>query len=195
MQTFDNEKQKILEILVQHRIPLWEWGTGNYRSFADFIHYATDDQFILRDGLELIVEVHAAVVVVVYQFKKKWLELYEDRQVSPDGTVLRRENFNGIAETLKRHETPRDGAIRCLAEELRFCDPALYQLSECLGVERREPVPSEKWPGLKAQYNRHMFECVVERRLFRKDGYREREKDGREIFFGWRPRRQLLLPL
>ena len=197
MQTFDNEKQEILEILVQHCIPLETWGTGSYRSFEDFVRYATEDQFFLRNGgnCGLVVEVHAAIVVVVYQCRKKWLELYEDRQVSPGGTTLRRTDFNGIAETLKRNETPRDGAMRCLAEELNFSNPKLYRLSECLGIERRDPVRSEKWPGLQAQYNRHPFECVIGRNLFRKNGYRECERDGREIFFGWRPRRQLLLPL
>ena len=197
MKTPHVEIQYIQEVLERYRTPLETWGTGNYRSLEDFVRYATEDQFFLRNGGSggLVVEVHAAVIVVVHQCKKKWLELYEDRQVSPDGTVLRRESFNGIAETLKRNETPRDGAMRCLAEELNFSNPKLYRLSECLGIERRDPVRSEKWPGLQAQYNRHPFECVIGRNLFRKNGYRECERDGREIFFGWRPRRQLLLPL
>ncbi len=197
MNTLTVENEQILDVLKRHRVPLQKWGTGKNRSLEDFLRYANKDQFFLRDGdnCDLIVEVHAAIVVVIYQLKKKWIELYEDRQVSPDGAVLRRENFNGIAETLKRGEAPRDGAMRGLDEELNFCNPALYQLSECLGIERRDPVPSEKWPGIYAQYNRHIFECTIGKKLFRQDGYRERETDGREIFFAWRPRRQLLLPL
>ncbi len=169
MNTPTVENENILSVLRQHRVPLQKWGTGKNRSFEDFLRYATKDQFFLRDGdgHELVVEVHAAIVVVIYQLKKKWLELYEDRQVSPDGTVLRRKCFNGIAETLKRGETPREGAMRGLDEELNFCNPALYQLSECLGIERRDPVPSEKWPGIKAQYNRHIFECIRGAFLYR----------------------------
>ena len=189
------ENREILEILKRHGVPLQKWGMGKYRSFEDFMRYATEDQFFLRDGdgNGLVVEVHAAVVIVIHKFRKEWLELYEDRQVSSNGKVLCRKNFNGIAETLKRDEAPREGAMRCLSEELNFCDPSLYQLSELLGVERRDPVPSEKWPGIKAQYNRYLFECTIERQLFHKYGYRELEGHGREIFFKWRPRRQLLL--
>lgn len=187
------EKQKIIETLAKHRVPLWKWGTGKYRSLADFLRYASEDQFFVRDGLELTVEVHAVVVVVIHRFKREWLELYEDRQVFPNGTVLQRNNFNGIAETLKHGEAPHEGAIRCLAEELSFKDPSAYQLSELLGTERRDPVASEKWPGIKAQYNRHIFECVIDRNIFRKEGYMEIIEDARKIFFRWRPRRQLQL--
>lgn len=186
------EKQKIVDTLTKHRVPLWKWGTGKYWSLADFLRYASEDQFFVRDGLELTVEVHAVVVVVIHQFRRKWLELYEDRQIFSNGTVLQRKNFNGIAETLKRGETTQEGAARCLAEELQFRDPSVYQLSELLGTERRDPVASEKWPGIKAQYNRYLFECSIERKIFRKNGYEEREGD-RTIFFQWRPRRQLQL--
>lgn len=138
------EKQKIVDTLAKHRVPLWEWGVGKNRSLEDFLRYASEDQFFVRDGLELMVEVHAVVVVVIHQFKRKWLELYEDRQVFPNGRILQRSNFNGIAETLKRGETPHEGAIRCLAEELRFKNSSAYQLSELIGIERRTPVASEK---------------------------------------------------
>lgn len=195
MQTTEIERN-IAELLKKHNIPVHNWGTNGHRSIADFIRYAAEDKFILREKENgLVVEVHAAVVVVIHYLKRKWLELYEDRQVFRDGKILRRKNFNGIAETLKRDEMPVDGAMRGLKEELGFYDPQFYHISECLGVEHRDPVPSEKWPGLNAQYNRYIFECVIERKLFLKDGYMEQEKDGRRIFFQWRPRRQLILPL
>ena len=96
------ENREILEILKRHGVPLQKWGMGKYRSFEDFMRYATEDQFFLRDGdgNGLVVEVHAAVVIVIHKFRKEWLELYEDRQVSSNGKVLCRKNFNGIAETL-----------------------------------------------------------------------------------------------
>ena len=156
----------------------------------------SEDQFFLRDrdSNDLVVEVHAVVVIVVHQFNRKWLELYEDRQVFPNGRTLCR-NFNGIAETLKRKEVPPECARRCLAEELGFRDKNSYRMSDIIKIERREPIASEKWPGIKAQYNRYIFECAIERNLFRKEGYEERVGGGRTIFFRWRPRRQLQLAL
>lgn len=194
MKIFEKQKQKITELLVRHCVPLWEWGTGNRRSLADFCRYASEDQFFIRDGAELIVQVHAVVVVVLHKFRGEWLELYEDRQVFPGGKVLRRRNFNGIAETLKKHELPQEGAKRCLAEELQFRDPSEYFLSDLVAIERRDPVPSEKWPGIKAQYNRYIFECAIARRIYRREGYLERG-GSREIFFKWRSREQPQLPI
>lgn len=103
----------------------------------------------------------------------------------PDGSILRRE-FNGIAETINRSEDIRDGAIRCLAEELKFTDPSAYNLSECMKVEHREPIDSEKWPGIKAAYHRYIFECTIPRRLYKPEGYIEIKKN-RKIYFKWKP--------
>ncbi len=181
----------ILDILKQHRVPVRAWGTKNHRSFADMVRYMTEDRVFFRNGDSpcATIDVHAVVVIVTHRFRRRWLELYEDRQIFPDGSVLRRKLFNGIAETLKRSETPRAGAARCLAEELGFRDQTAYELSECLRVENREPVPSEKWPGIMAAYHRYIFECVISRRLYQPSGYSEREGD-LTISFKWKPRGQ-----
>ena len=181
----------ILEILKEHRVPMQTWGTKNHRSFADLVRYMTEDRVYFRNGDSqcATIDVHAAVVIVTHKFRRKWLELYEDRQTFRDGSVLRRKRFNGIGETLKRSETPRDGAVRCLAEELGFRDPSAYELSECLRVEHREQTLSEKWPGIMAAYHRYIFECVISRRLYRPLGYFENEGD-LIISFRWKPRGQ-----
>ena len=157
------------------------------------VQYMTDDRVYFRNGstANVTIDVHAVVVRVMHRLRNKWLEIYEDQQVFPDGSVLRRnKQFNGsIGETLKRSDTPRDGAIRGLAEELHFRDQTGYDLSDCIGVEHREPVPSEKWPGIKAAYHRYIFECVIARYLFDPQGYVETEGDIR-IFFRWKPRGQ-----
>lgn len=184
-------RRAIIERLRDHSVPIDTWGTENRRSLDDFVCGLTRDQVFFRDDstFGLTIDVHAVIVVVTHEFKRRWLELYEDRQVFFDGSVLRRKEFNGIAETLKRGEILRDGAIRCLAEELQFHDQSSYTLSKCVRTEHLEPKDSEKWPGIKASYHRHLFECVVSRHLYRREGYAERGV-GRTIFFKWKPRGQ-----
>ena len=203
-------RQDIIRMLDEHHVPWREsWGIPPARTFEDFCGYHEKDRLYFRNGggskkdggnsngngnghsSEFIIDVHAAIVIVIYQPKRKgWLELFEDYQEFPDGHRLPR-GYNGIAETLSRIETLVEGAERCLAEEIGFTDPSKYQLSGCLHIERRKPVPSEKWPGVQAAYHRHIFECTISRKLYRPNGYVEEEKDGRRIFFKWRPRRQL----
>jgi len=155
----------------------------------------TQDQFSFRpngNGSGLTIDVHVAVVIVLHKYRGKWLELYEDRQVFSNGEILRRSNYNGIAETLKRGETFKAGAHRCLSEELKFRDPTKYTIYDVVEKENRDPVPSEKWPGIKAAYHRYVLRCEIEREIFFKDGYLEIE-DNRTIYFKWKPYGQLLM--
>jgi len=154
----------------------------------DFLAYHQRDQLNFREDCSkgLVIDVYVAVVIVVYKSDNQWLELYEDRQEFPGGHVLRRSIYNGVSETIKRTETCRQAARRCLAEELRFCSPSKYKLSRRFKVEHREPVQSEKFTGLRAAYHRHIFECTISDELFRPEGYVENE-DGRLIYFKWEP--------
>jgi len=176
--------RQIKLLLKKHKVSLKLWGTNTWRSFDDLVTYHKKCRlFFRRDGDKLIIDVHAAVVIIVHCFRSRWLELYEDRQVFTDGSILSRaRNFNGIAETIERMETPQEAALRCLKEEVAFVTPSGFELSECLAVEHRESVSSEKWPGIWASYHRYLFECTITRKLFRKDGYVEREGD-RLIYF------------
>lgn len=200
-------RQDIAHMLDDHEVPWREsWGKPPVRSFEDFCGYHEECRFYFRNGTsgsnnghpaKLTIDVHALVALVYYcerrWRKQKWWELYEEKQVFDDGTLIVRSNFNGIAETMKRGMTERDEAMRLLGEETPFKNPSKYELGDCLGVEHRSPIVSEKWPPhVWAAYHRHMFECVISRELYDPDGYMEREGD-RTIYFKWRPRRQLEL--
>ena len=182
----------IIRILDERNVPHQSWGTGTSRTLNDLFTYHERDRVYFRteSSSELIIDVHVAVVLVTHRVRGKWLELYEQRQIFPNGKVLERTNFNGIGETMQRSEDMQTSARRCLAEELNFRDPSRYELSECVEIQHRPPVPSEKWPGLIAVYHRHIHECVISRGLYQKDGYVEEEGDGRKVFFAWRPLNQ-----
>lgn len=190
-------RPKIIEMLNRHGIPWETWGkVGASRTLDDLVRYNEVDHVYIRNGssAEFTIDVHAAIVIVKHQSGGKLLELYEDRQVAQNGCEQRREAFNGIAETSARTEEMGETAIRCMREELNMTNPLLYSMSHCLRVERRAPMPSEKWPGVMAAYHRYIFECEISNYLYRRDGYVEKEK-GRTIYFKWRPFRQLVLPL
>lgn len=177
----------VINLLDQHGIPWRSWGTGTSRTLDDFLAYHQRDRLNFREGCrELVIDVRVAVVIVVYK-SDQWLELYEDRQEFPNGRVLRRSSYNGVSETIRRTETYRQAARRCLAEELQFYTPSKYRLSRRFEVQHREPVRSEKFTGLLAAYHRYIFECTISDELFRSEGYVENE-DGRLIYFKWKPR-------
>lgn len=190
-------RNQVIALLDAHRVSTELWGTGTNRTIGDLFNYHERDQLYFRndDSSRLVIDVNAVVVIVLYRSRKKWLELYEDCQKFPDGKILRRANFNGIAETMRRNEqNPTESAHRCLREELGFKDPTLYKLSDCLEVEHHQPIPSEKWPGIWASYHRHIFECVISAPLFHRSGYVEQEKN-RTIHFKWKPRGQMILAI
>ena len=174
-------------------IPWRSWGKGTSRDLNAFFAYHEKERLYFRKpGDKLVIDVYCAVVLVYHRFNWKWLEIYEDKQVCDTGKILRRSNYNGIAETMRRGESEEVTAHRCLFQELGFKDQTKYQLSKCLKVEQREPVPSEKWPGIWASYHRHLFQCVISRKIFRRDGYTERDDD-RVIHFRWKARDELQL--
>jgi hypothetical protein len=185
---------KILRMLNRHGVSRESWGTGTNRTLDDLFRYHEKDRLYFRNGSskEFTIDVHAAIVIITHRFQRKWLELYEDRQEA-NGEILKRSGFNGIAETARRQEkTMRESAIRCLAEELNFHDQSKYELSDCLKIEVRDAMKSEKWPGIMAVYHRYLFECEISRSLFNADGYVEQDGN-RTIYFKWKPREQLQL--
>lgn len=189
-------RSKIISVLEAHGVDHRNWKPP-HRTLDDLVQQHTKDQIFISDGQgsQVILEVHTAVVIVLYKSRSTWLELYEDHQLFPDGSILRRSDFNGIGETLDRHETPQAAAIRCLREELSFYDDRHFQLSQVLHHEQRGPIQSEKWPEILAKFHRYIFECWINSKLFKKGGYREIRNDGRIIFFKWKPNGQYQLHL
>ena len=180
-------RAEIVEMLRRHKVEFESWGSGTSRTLDDLFKYHERDKLHFRNGSgggKLIIDVCSVVVIVIHKFSRKWLELYEDRQEFPNGQILRRTNFNGIADTMKRGEDFIQSAKRCLFEEVGFCDPSRYTLSSLIKIEHRDLTPSEKWPGITAAYHRHIFECEIDRSLFRRSGYVEKADDGRKIYSG-----------
>lgn len=185
--------REISELLETYDISIASWGKGTARSFLELVAYHENDQLSFRpENSQMMIDVNVVVVLVFYQSRSGWLELYEDYQEFPGGRILRRPGYDGIGETMKRFETPHEAAKRCLAEELNFHEPGLYQLSQSYEVKHRPVVPSEKWPGLLASYHRHIFECFITPSLFRRRGYVEVEGN-RSVHFRWKRPNQMLL--
>ncbi len=136
---------------------------------------------------QLIIDVNVAVVTVFYTDEdRQLLELFEKHQVFHESGKILPRGYNGIAETMKQGERPHATARRCLVEELKFSNRWHYALPTAMKIEHRDPVPSEKWPGLLAAYHRHVFECVIEKVLYNPSGYIE-HCINRDIIFEWKP--------
>jgi hypothetical protein len=173
--------------LEDHKIHDWEmWGQGTTRPLDGFVDLLNNAHVILDlEGTQPLITIHVAVIGMYYDTGDEILELTETRQTNRVTGESRLRGYDGIGETLHVNESPVDAAVRGLAEELRFTDPATYHitprpiLSE-LGTE----VESGKWPPLRFRYHRHIFGCFITPQLFKPEGYMETRGDW-TIYFKW----------
>ncbi len=140
-----------------------------------------------QDGNSLNITTEAAVVFVRFRLRNLILEVFEVFQFFKNtGRFFRKPRFDGLGETLKAGETPRNGARRLLIEELGFDkNTEEYPLTES-GIQTLGPMESEKYPGLRATFIRYRFTYLPGWRLF-KPIYIE-NRPNRLILYSLKPR-------
>jgi len=187
-------KEDLVELFERKDIPYQTWGSGTSDSLEKLLTTLTRCQVTLdQSAATPLLTVDNAVVIVKYLGLLHWWELVETKQVFHNGQVRTR-NFNGISETM--HETENidaegmeKAARRALVEELDqdkngFENPRNYELIKWdEGVIG--PQESEKWPGLDAVFRRHIYLCLIRRKLFRRKGYCEVQGD-KTTYFEWK---------
>lgn len=189
-------RRELNRFLERHEAPSELWGRYEATwSVADLHAYLRDDQVSFRNGdtAGLVIDVNVAVVIVRYTHPNGRVEELVERYhfVPSTGAILSRE-YRGMAETMKHGESPRNGALRGLREELGFVDRREFEITQTYELDVRPPKDSEKWPtigqrrGIQASYHRHVFSGQISDKLYRPEGYFHKEKD-RIIIFTWRP--------
>ncbi|MBP6858311.1 MAG: hypothetical protein KBC33_00555 [Candidatus Pacebacteria bacterium] len=196
---------ELKELLDRNHISTDGWGTNGIHSIEKLLKTLRENHvyFVQPPRLNgarhpLTLHVHCAVVIVWYM-STPLRELYEKRQIFPDGHVIDRSGtFNGLGETLNWNdgypEDPDSGAHRLLCEELGQSQPLFKERVryQCFHKETTTlgPIPHDKWPFLGV-FHRNVKMCEIPHGspLYLPDGYVEVEKPedgGRRIEFAWR---------
>jgi hypothetical protein len=177
------QKEELRAFLLAHDIPLHLWGRGEAKTLEHLTKELSEGEAALRYETGRLQRVaRGAIVDVLYQDRSRLLRLRETRQVFADGRErIRKDLSTGIGEKLKLDETPLAGALRALQEELGIDEPLTYlELPE----RTKGPLPSVSYPGLYTLYVMYPFEVFLPRRLYRPEGYIERQED-KSNYFEW----------
>jgi len=111
------------------------------------------------------------IAVAYVRFNLAGRMVWEVREIlqyfRKSGKILRRPNFDGIGETMKRQESVGLAVDRLLKEELGF--PSHGYEIEPLEEQILGPLDSLKWPGglVQVTFRRHRFICRAHTGLFR----------------------------
>lgn len=108
-------------------------------------------------------------------------QLFEEKQVFKNGEVReRRHRF--VAEKLQFDESPEQGALRGLAEELQISGTDIH-LVPLFEENRCDTRDSPDYKGIQTSYNTHVFSCEIPKAHY-KEQYIE-DQEGKKTFFSW----------
>ncbi len=111
--------------------------------------------------------------------QQRRFQLFEEKQVFKNGQTRKR-GHRFVAEKLKFNESPAEGALRGLAEELQISGPnvhvvPLFEENKC---DTRE---SPDYKSIQTTYNTSVFFCEISDSHY-KDYYVEDQEDKQTIF-------------
>jgi|CXWL01.1.fsa_nt_gi hypothetical protein len=183
----EKARKEVLALLKKHRIPLATWGTGKAKTFDHLLREITSGEAELIESEHgLVRKARGAIVAVYYDDNGTRLFLEEDRQEFKDGRVRTRDLDTSIGEKLAPNEDAVMGARRALIEELDFPMHYVARLPLISEATRTKgPVPSDSYPGLMTLYIMYPFSVTIPPLLFKREGYKEKQKD-KTSFFVWK---------
>jgi hypothetical protein len=191
--TIVTEEAGIRALFERENIRYDLWNGGEVRTFQGMMDYVNRDRFLVVDqgpGKAPVIMV-TNVVVYIWCMRTIQEELYEAFQSFDDGSrPPESRGFDGISETVAKDETLDQAVVQLLAEEPGYSEPG-FRDPKNYQVYRWTPKPSglrdsDKWPGLKAVYERNCFNCqITNPRIYHPEGYHE-IRDGITTVFRWK---------
>lgn len=108
-------------------------------------------------------------------------QLIEEKQIFKNGQVCeRRHPF--VAEKLQFNESPLQGALRGLAEELQISGPDVHLIA--LPQENKsDTIDCPTYKGIQSSYNTSVFYCEIPHALYR--SFYIEEQEDKQTFFSW----------
>ncbi len=131
---------------------------------------------------ELHCQVKGVVIKCFYtNSQQERFQLVEEKQVFKNGQTRER-GHRFIAEKLKAGESPEQGALRGLAEELQISGPDVHVLS-LFEENKCDTIESPDYRGIQTTYNTWVFSCEISDFHYKK--YYVENQEDKQIFFSW----------
>ena len=174
----DVDFDTLLQILVDAKIPVDQFGTGSAKTVQHLLSEVADGESVLSVDAKGKLYRELSVLWVDVLSTHASGDVYalkEDRQVFNDGREKRRQLNSSIGEKLKLGEEPVRAVARALAEELGIQEEETTSL-HYLGEEQKVHTP-DTYPGLESSYYFYKYATVISEVAFKPEGYVEYQDD------------------
>lgn len=158
------------------------WGTGESKTLGHLFEEVCsgESELVETKDRKLLRLVRGVGINVFCQTRTGILKLLEEKQVFADGRIRIRNLSTSIGEKLKPGESPEEGALRALKEELKIYTEYSFSNFE----ERNWEVKSTSFPGLRTKNNFYITNLFLKNKDFHKKGYVERQED-KTSYYTW----------
>jgi hypothetical protein len=178
-QVFIDDEEGLRKLLSHFHINSDTW----IKSISALLKEIKNGECILgiEDG-KLHCRVNGVVVKCFYtNDQQERFQLFEEKQVFKNGQIRKR-GHRFVAEKLKSNESPEQGALRGLAEELQISGPDVHVVP-LFEENRCDTRESLDYIGIQTTYNSYVFSCEISDSHY-KDCYVEDQED-KQTFFSW----------
>ena len=185
------DTSSVLEALKLRKIPLHEWPEGDdgLSGLVEELATGMSELRWMPSERRLFRRIRLVRMHLRAQFDGTTHDLFEDHQIClTSGEVRRRWKGKLPSETLEQGESPEQGFVRGLREELHMTVRQVRRVRILHAAWRPviEPGQGRSFPGLETQYYIWDFWAQLPPSLARRQGYIE-DHGGRRTFLVWRP--------
>jgi hypothetical protein len=175
--------EDLKERLIFAGINISLWGKGEAKTVKDLYREIKngETELVKDKELGLIRRVSICGADIFYSSPLgKEFHLVEEKQVFSDGRVRVRDWGHAVSEKIKTGETPKEGVLRGIQEEIGVSGDFEIEELEKDSIQRE----SLSYPGLISQYDRFHYKVNLNKNQFNPEGYIE--KNGSiTTFFKW----------
>jgi hypothetical protein len=168
-------KNELKSKLRKYNIQFENWNKS--KTILDLLNEINkSDSFLKEENGELLRVVKFVNIKVTFEN----LILKEEIQIFKNGGNRKR-NLYGVSEKIRPNENIYMGCFRAMEEELGleiYIDQLEYVSSF------KEIKDSNSYPGLKTEYNGHIFKCELDIYQHNPDGFVE-EEENKTTYFVW----------
>lgn len=178
-QVFVDDEEGLRKLLWHFQIYTENW----IKSVSSLFKEIKNGECILGivDG-KLHSRVNGVVIKCFYtNDQQEKFQLFEEKQVFNNGQTRER-GHRFVAEKLKFDESPEQGALRGLAEELQISGPEVYVIP-LLEENKSDTIDSPDYRGIQTTYSSYVFSCEIPDSHY-KNFYVEDQED-KQTFFSW----------
>jgi hypothetical protein len=174
-----DDLKKLLDCY-QINTDIWTESGSSVSSLYDEVK-AGDCTLEIKDG-KLHSRVNGAVIKCTYTDNEgNRYQIFEEKQVFQTGKIRNR-GHRFISEKIRFCETPEEGALRGLAEELQISGPEIRLIPQ-FDENKCDTIDSPYYKGIQATYNSYVFSCEIPHSHYR-ERYVEKQED-KTTHFSW----------